>query len=317
MRMNKRDRAREWFYHDVDAASDVKCRFLLKQLGVAGYGVFWLIVEDLYQADGWELEYNPETIAQRFGCDAALVKRVVEDYELFDVIDGRFWSDAVKRRAMDRVLKEESEKRAAQVRIERARKGALGLIKYRETRKQAEDAVHGEKFANGINEHEASDKAHESAGNENIDGICGKRVQPPAMVIDSRELFAEANETPNIVVPEEELLRMWNVNFEGTAQFHRGLFLSGVERERARQALMEGYTLEQIEKAFKTARTDDYGWRMMDALKPSNIQMLLIKGERNAKAADKNKSGNDATHDLDEWYKLDERFSNNDDGSDD
>lgn len=44
-----------WFPHDADAASDPKCRRLIRSMGAAGYGRFWLLCEALASEVGHAL----------------------------------------------------------------------------------------------------------------------------------------------------------------------------------------------------------------------------------------------------------------------
>mgnify|MGYP002522633748 CR=1 FL=1 len=44
-----------YFAHDADAALDPKCRRLIRQAGVAGYGRWWLLCEALASEEGHEV----------------------------------------------------------------------------------------------------------------------------------------------------------------------------------------------------------------------------------------------------------------------
>ncbi len=52
-----------FFSHDFTARNDPKCRTLMRKFGVAGYGIFWIIVEMLRAEPNYELAYSEITIA--------------------------------------------------------------------------------------------------------------------------------------------------------------------------------------------------------------------------------------------------------------
>jgi len=101
-----------YFSHDLDSRSDIKIRRLLRDHGVAGYGVFWCIVEDLYSNNN-KLPTDFAVFAFDLRTDEDLIRAVVEDYNLFDVSDGYFSSVSVGKRLEERQQK--SAKAAASV----------------------------------------------------------------------------------------------------------------------------------------------------------------------------------------------------------
>lgn len=61
-------RPMEWFKHDSDAYADIKCRRLLRRLGMAGYGRWWRLCEIMAATTGHrpsiETEEDAEIIAE-------------------------------------------------------------------------------------------------------------------------------------------------------------------------------------------------------------------------------------------------------------
>lgn len=53
-----------YFSHDADAASDIKCRKLLRRRGVAGYGRWWLLCEHMAKASGHSIQISEEEDAE-------------------------------------------------------------------------------------------------------------------------------------------------------------------------------------------------------------------------------------------------------------
>lgn len=94
--------ARNYFSHDSNAQNDEKIINMRMDHGPAGYGVYWMIVERLRDADGYRLTANYKALAFAMMCDEALVRSVVEDYGLFVVEGGKFCSESLMRR-MDKM----------------------------------------------------------------------------------------------------------------------------------------------------------------------------------------------------------------------
>lgn len=88
-----------YFSHDCDARDDPKCMLLIEQLGLEGYGIFWVLIELLRQQPDYQypVELIP-VIARRYNTSTEKVKTVVENYGLFHKEDGYFWSASLLRR---------------------------------------------------------------------------------------------------------------------------------------------------------------------------------------------------------------------------
>lgn len=95
--------AKETFYfsHDYNTRTDEKIKLLLRKHGMVGYGVFWSIVEDLYN-NANALHLDCEGIAFDLRVDESIVSSVINDFGLF-VIDGdSFGSLSVEKRLNER-----------------------------------------------------------------------------------------------------------------------------------------------------------------------------------------------------------------------
>ena len=90
-----------YFSHDYNARNDVKIKNLLRQHGMLGYGVFWAIVEDLYN-NANALQLDCESIAFDLRVDYEVVKSVIFDFKLFEIKDVIFASTSVQRRLDER-----------------------------------------------------------------------------------------------------------------------------------------------------------------------------------------------------------------------
>jgi len=104
-----------YFSHDYNARTDSKIKRLIARHGMAGYGIYWAIVEDLYQnANALPTDY--ESIAFDVRSDAATVKSIVNDFELF-AVDGKvFGSMSVQRRLDEREEKSQKARDSARKR---------------------------------------------------------------------------------------------------------------------------------------------------------------------------------------------------------
>ena len=99
-----------YFKHDILAHEDDKLVELRMTEGAAGYGVYFLLLELLSAATGGILERNYKRIAYVLREDEALIKAVVENYDLFELTDDTFWSPRLKAH-IDKLL-EYSERQA-------------------------------------------------------------------------------------------------------------------------------------------------------------------------------------------------------------
>lgn len=82
-----------YFSHDANARNDLKCIKLRQSLGMEGYGIFWAIIEILRESDGHAIKISDlDTIAFDLKVSAAIIKQVVNDYDLFKVKGNVFYS---------------------------------------------------------------------------------------------------------------------------------------------------------------------------------------------------------------------------------
>ncbi len=110
-----------YFPHDSNAKDDPKCVLLIEQLGLEGYGIYWMLVEVLREQPDYTypLSLLP-ALARRYNTTSEKVKAVVCGYELFTIKDDRiFFSDSLNRR-MEALV----EKRA-----KRSEAGKLGMAR--------------------------------------------------------------------------------------------------------------------------------------------------------------------------------------------
>ena len=98
MKQNNKDAF--YFSHDSNAKDDPKCMLLIDQLGLEGYGIFWILIEIL--RDQPEYKYPIKLIpilARRYNTSSEKMMAVVEKYGFFKIdIDNNFFSLSLNNR---------------------------------------------------------------------------------------------------------------------------------------------------------------------------------------------------------------------------
>jgi len=90
-----------YFSHDYNSRNDEKIKFLIRNHGLLGYGLFWAIIEDLYNnANALRMDY--EGIAYDFRIDVSIVKSIINDFDLFVFEGNTFGSLSVQKRIDER-----------------------------------------------------------------------------------------------------------------------------------------------------------------------------------------------------------------------
>jgi hypothetical protein len=81
-----------YFPHDSNAKDDPKMVMLIEQLGLEGYGIFWVLIETLREQPDYKypLSLLP-AIARRYNTTSEKVKTVVGNYALFSIVDDDFF----------------------------------------------------------------------------------------------------------------------------------------------------------------------------------------------------------------------------------
>lgn len=96
-----------FFTHDYNSRNDPKMICLLMKSGIIGVGIYWCIIEMLYEQGGYLMQAECERIAFELRTECELVKTVIA-CDLFEKNDEKFWSNSVLKRIALR--KEKSEK---------------------------------------------------------------------------------------------------------------------------------------------------------------------------------------------------------------
>lgn len=88
-----------YFSHDSNAKDDPKCSQLIEDLGLEGYGIYWVLVEILRDqpAYSYPLKMIP-IIARKYNTTTPKVDVVVKNYGLFQIQDDIFFSLSLNKR---------------------------------------------------------------------------------------------------------------------------------------------------------------------------------------------------------------------------
>jgi len=93
-----------YFSHDYNCRTDPNIKKLLVAHGLCGYGLWWCIIEDLYNNNN-TLPLHYESIAYELHCESSFVKSVINDFGLFELTAHTFSSQSVGRRLAERAEK--------------------------------------------------------------------------------------------------------------------------------------------------------------------------------------------------------------------
>jgi len=104
-----------FFSHDYNARTDVKIKNLIRKHGMLGYGIYWSIVEDLYN-NANALQTNYESIAYDLRIDENVAKSIINDFDLFVINNGLFGSLSVQSRLDKRAEKSKRATDSANIR---------------------------------------------------------------------------------------------------------------------------------------------------------------------------------------------------------
>ena len=126
-----------YFSHDYNTRTDAKIKRLLSKHGMLGYGVFWSIIEDLYNnANALPTDY--ESIAFDLRTSENIIKSIVLDFDLFIIENKVFGSLAVQKRI--------------DARNEKSTKARESAIKRWEQKENYANALQSQTEGNAINE---------------------------------------------------------------------------------------------------------------------------------------------------------------------
>ncbi|MDH6357635.1 DUF4373 domain-containing protein [Parabacteroides sp. PF5-9] len=123
-----------YFPHDSNAKDDPKCVLLIDQLGLEGYGIFWILIETLREQPDYKYPLNLlPALARRYNTSAEKIGTVVRSYELFNIEDEKiFFSESLIKRMLPLEDKKEKARIAAEIRWKKYERNANALQSHSE-----------------------------------------------------------------------------------------------------------------------------------------------------------------------------------------
>ena len=88
---------KQYFPHEIGARNNPKLQALEMSMGKAGKGLWWDVVDYMYECDG-TLPADYRLLSYVLHCDAEDLRRVVEDFDLFVIADGIITKAGVQER---------------------------------------------------------------------------------------------------------------------------------------------------------------------------------------------------------------------------
>lgn len=109
-----------YFSHDYNARNDEKILKMIQKYGWESYGLFWAIIEKLYESGGF-LEKDYDCIAFDLRTDSERIANVIES-GLFEFRNEKFYSKSVNARLIARKGKSEMARQSAFLRWNKTKK---------------------------------------------------------------------------------------------------------------------------------------------------------------------------------------------------
>lgn len=91
-----------YFPHDYNARSDPKLQQVLMDVGIEGIGIYWCLIEMLYEQDGILPISSCKSIAFALHVHYNCIQSIINDFGLFNSDGDVFWSESVKKRLKKR-----------------------------------------------------------------------------------------------------------------------------------------------------------------------------------------------------------------------
>lgn len=184
-----------FFSHDYNVRTDIKIKALIRKWKMEGYGVYWAILEDLYN-NANALPTQFDLMAEELNVSVELVESVVKDFNLFKIKGKIFFSPSASKRLKAISEKSTKAKESARSRWDKDDANALRTHIDRNAIKQKE------KKPNIIKLNEKEIKAHASDfENQNLE--IGKKENS----FSRGEIFP--------IPTKEEVKNYFEINFPG------------------------------------------------------------------------------------------------------
>lgn len=182
-----------WFKHDLYSLSDTNIQLMLRELGPAGYGVFWATIEKLYQngedgLDGRDII----VLAQQIGTTAEMFTKALDV-----MVRNKLLVYGADKRYRSKRVSEASKQKASNYASWLASKSAAGQASGR-ARRERRDAKNKE------NEHVLNTNEHVLNTNERIGETDQKRQESQRESDDDPQTPYAGEAGQSVVVPSSQ-----------------------------------------------------------------------------------------------------------------
>jgi uncharacterized protein YdaU (DUF1376 family) len=117
-----------YFSHDYNPRGDEKIQKLIFKLGWEGYGLYWALIEMLYQNEGY-VEYECDRIAFELRTDSETINSIIKGFDLFNMQGKNFFSKSVLHRLAARKGKSEKARQSAKARWDKGIEGDANAMR--------------------------------------------------------------------------------------------------------------------------------------------------------------------------------------------
>lgn len=235
-----------WFRHDYDASDDDKTMVLIEQLGLEGYGIYWVLIEKLRGRKDYKMPFSIiPSLARRYMTTPEKMKTVIMQYGLFQYDDeGFFYSESLISRMV--ALDELKQRRA---------NAGKKAIEARWSREKDTKCI--------ANEYESYSKRIPNEQQANTNTI---RLDTDKSRVDKSRIENKEKEDKSSTKKKKEhcefVERMYALY--PTKCPIRGASLGKSYKDKERiQKLLRQYTEDEIESVFKNEIEEKYGKHYM------------------------------------------------------
>ena len=106
---------KEYFSHDYFARSDTKMQNLWSSMGLEGIGLYWCLVEKMYESNGFIMRTHCDGIAFEMRTSCEKIERILSS-DLFENDAEKYWSNSILRRLKERTSKSDVARKNAEIR---------------------------------------------------------------------------------------------------------------------------------------------------------------------------------------------------------
>ena len=112
-----------YFSHDANAKDDFKCMLLIEELGLEGYGIFWILVETLREQDCFKYPIRLlPSLSRKYNTTLTKMEVVIRNYNLFQIDEENFFFSQSLNRRMSLMDKAREQRKLAGIASGKARK---------------------------------------------------------------------------------------------------------------------------------------------------------------------------------------------------